>query len=72
MTHDTPTEGGRAVVALRSGYQYEGNVKVAGPFVHFSGRRRIGRGDDVQYYPADDHTWPHGKIDSIRWIRTAA
>lgn len=67
----SPENGKRAaVITLCSGYQYEGDVEVAGPFVHFSGRRRIGHGRDVSYYPTNDHTWPHGRIDSIRWLES--
>jgi hypothetical protein len=58
----------RAVVVLTNGYWYEGVVQVTGPWVNFSGKRRIGKGDDVQYYATPDHTWPHAKIDEIKWI----
>ena len=69
MPNSTATSGGRAVVLLRSGLVYEGDVTVEAPFVHItSTRRRVGRDEDLQYRPADDHTWPAAKIESIRWV----
>jgi hypothetical protein len=69
MYKRTTARSGRAVVTLRTGRAYEGQIEIAGPFVHFSGRRRVGHGEDVSYRRAGDCTWPYARIDSIRWIK---
>ena len=56
------------MILLTSGYVYEGRVELTEHWVHFSGRRRVGHGEFVEYRRADDHTWPLRKIESIRWL----
>ena len=54
-----------AVIALRTGREYEGRIAFDGPWVHFTGRRRIWPGE---YRPTEDRTWHHTEVVAVRWI----
>ena len=60
--------GGLAVIVLRDGREYEGDVQVVSGFVHFDGRRRVKNTQGVTYRPAGARSWPHQRILEIRWL----
>lgn len=73
MSENTTNNGVPAVVLLRDGKVYEGVVQVTGPFVHItSARRRIGRDGNASYSAASDYTWPHARIEHVRWLKAAS
>ena len=62
--HTTTT----AIVRLRDSREYEGRVRIADGFVHFTGRRRVREGDGITYRSTTGWSWPRQRILEIRWL----
>ena len=56
-----------AIVFLRDGRAYQGDVSIADGLIHFAGERRINTGDHLMYREAGGRTWPRREIREIRW-----
>jgi hypothetical protein len=61
-----------AIVFLRDGRGFEGQVSIDDGFVHFDGKRRTNTGDHVIYHPVGGRTWPRREIREIRWAAEAS
>jgi hypothetical protein len=65
--HSNEPRGRHAVVFLRDGRVYEGDVLISDRLVHFEGRLRVGRGGDVSYRAAGGRVWPQRELKEIRY-----
>lgn len=65
-----PRLAGTAIVLLRGGHAYEGDVLVvpSSGLVCFSGQRRLRFPDGVEHRPAGDRVWPLREILEIRFL----
>lgn len=63
------TKRGYAVVSLRDGRSYEGQVSVEGGLVHLNrGRRRVREMEGITYRSTEPRSWPPGRIGEVRWL----
>jgi hypothetical protein len=66
-TNTTADRSGYALIVLRDGKVYEGDVEVRGPWVHLEGRRRIREHSAISYRAPGAKTWPYARLVEIRW-----